>query len=77
LECGRTVKTLAHTLTAQDFNSVVSRGACKTSGRQHISNFTFAAAVLTALFGLTSHIKPVHRAAPARALGRDITKNGE
>ena len=39
--------------------------------------FTDDAAVLTALFGLTSHIKPVHRAAAARALGRDITKNGE
>jgi uncharacterized membrane protein YkvA (DUF1232 family) len=39
--------------------------------------FTDDAAVLTALFGLTSHIKPVHRAAAARALGRDITKTGE
>jgi len=39
--------------------------------------FTDDAAVLTALFGLTSHIKPDHRAAAARALGRDITKNGE
>ena len=35
--------------------------------------FTDDAAVLTALFGLTSHIKPVHRAAAMRALGRDIT----
>ena len=34
--------------------------------------FTDDAAVLTALFGLTSHIKPVHRAAAARALGKDI-----
>ena len=39
--------------------------------------FSDDAAVLTAVFGLTSHIKPVHRAAAARALGRDITKNGE
>jgi uncharacterized membrane protein YkvA (DUF1232 family) len=39
--------------------------------------FTDDAAVLTALFGLTSHIKPVHRAAAARALGRDLTKTGE
>jgi uncharacterized membrane protein YkvA (DUF1232 family) len=38
--------------------------------------FTDDAAVLTAVFGLTSHIKPVHRAAAARALGRDI-KTGE
>jgi len=36
--------------------------------------FTDDAAVLTALFGLASHIKPVHRAAAARALGKD-TKN--
>src|SRR6476620_1411648 len=28
------------------------------------------AAVLTAVFGLASHIKPVHRAAAVRALGR-------
>jgi len=34
--------------------------------------FTDDAAVLTALFGLASHIKPVHRAAAARALGKDI-----
>jgi uncharacterized membrane protein YkvA (DUF1232 family) len=33
--------------------------------------FTDDAAVLTALFGLASHIKPVHRAAAARALGKD------
>jgi uncharacterized membrane protein YkvA (DUF1232 family) len=39
--------------------------------------FTDDAAVLTAVFGLTSHIKPVHRVAAARALGRDITKTGE
>jgi uncharacterized membrane protein YkvA (DUF1232 family) len=39
--------------------------------------FTNDAAVLTAVFGLTSHIKPVHRAAAARALGRDLTKTGE
>ena len=39
--------------------------------------FTDDAAVLTAVFGLTSHIKPVHRAAAARALGRDLTKTGE
>src|SRR6476620_6434183 len=34
--------------------------------------FTDDAAVLTAVFGLTSHIKPIHRAAAARALGKDI-----
>ena len=34
--------------------------------------FTDDAAVLSGLFGLTSHIKPVHRAAAARALGKDI-----
>jgi uncharacterized membrane protein YkvA (DUF1232 family) len=39
--------------------------------------FTDDAAVLTAVFGLTSHIKPIHRAAAARALGRDITKSVE
>jgi uncharacterized membrane protein YkvA (DUF1232 family) len=39
--------------------------------------FTDDAAVLTALFGLASHIKPLHRAAAARALGKDITKTGE
>jgi uncharacterized membrane protein YkvA (DUF1232 family) len=38
--------------------------------------FTDDAAVLTALFGLASHIKPVHRAAAARALGKDIRSNG-
>src|SRR6476646_7232221 len=32
--------------------------------------FTDDAAVVTALFGLASHIKPVHRAAAVRALGR-------
>jgi uncharacterized membrane protein YkvA (DUF1232 family) len=32
--------------------------------------FTDDAAVLTALFGLSSHITPVHRAAAARALGK-------
>src|SRR6476620_3785250 len=32
--------------------------------------FTDDAAVLTAVFGLASHIKPVHRAAAVRALGR-------
>ena len=39
--------------------------------------FTDDAAVLTALFGLSSHITPVHRAAAANALGRDLTKTGE
>ena len=34
--------------------------------------FTDDAAVLTAVFGLASHIKPVHRAAAARALGKEI-----
>jgi uncharacterized membrane protein YkvA (DUF1232 family) len=38
--------------------------------------FTDDAAVLTAVFGLTSHIKPVHRAAAARALGKDINTAG-
>src|SRR5262245_15792080 len=36
--------------------------------------FTDDAAVLAAVFGLTSHIKPVHRAAAARALGKEIKK---
>ena len=36
--------------------------------------FTDDAAVLTAVFGLASHIKPVHRAAAARALGKEIKK---
>jgi hypothetical protein len=36
--------------------------------------FTDDAAVLTAVFGLGSHIKPVHRAAAARALGKEINK---
>jgi uncharacterized membrane protein YkvA (DUF1232 family) len=35
--------------------------------------FTDDAAVITAAFGLTSHIKPVHRVAAARALGKDIS----
>ena len=39
--------------------------------------FTDDAAVLTAVFGLTSHIKPVHRAVAARGLGGDLTKTGE
>ena len=39
--------------------------------------FTDDAAVLTALFGLSSYITPVHRAAAAKALGRDLTKTGE
>ena len=36
--------------------------------------FTDDAAVLTALFGLASYIRPVHRAAAARALGKEINK---
>jgi uncharacterized membrane protein YkvA (DUF1232 family) len=36
--------------------------------------FTDDAAVLTALFGLSSHITPVHRAAAARALGKEIRR---
>jgi uncharacterized membrane protein YkvA (DUF1232 family) len=36
--------------------------------------FTDDAAVLTALFGLSSHITPLHRAAAARALGKDIPR---
>ena len=39
--------------------------------------FTDDAAVLTAVFGLSSYITPVHRAAAAKALGRDLTKTGE
>jgi len=38
--------------------------------------FTDDAAVLTALFGLASHIKPVHRAAAARALGKGVPSAG-
>jgi len=38
--------------------------------------FTDDAAVLTAVFGLASHIKPVHRAAAARALGKDLNTTG-
>ena len=34
--------------------------------------FTDDAAVLTAVFGLSSHITPVHRAAAARALGKEL-----
>jgi uncharacterized membrane protein YkvA (DUF1232 family) len=36
--------------------------------------FTDDAAVLTAVFGLSSHITPVHRAAAARALGKELGK---
>jgi uncharacterized membrane protein YkvA (DUF1232 family) len=36
--------------------------------------FTDDAAVLTALFGLSSHITPVHRAAAARALVKQIRR---
>jgi uncharacterized membrane protein YkvA (DUF1232 family) len=36
--------------------------------------FTDDAAVLSALFGLSSHITPVHRAAAARALGKQIRR---
>ena len=36
--------------------------------------FTDDAAVLTALFGLSSHITPVHRAAAAKALGRETRR---
>jgi uncharacterized membrane protein YkvA (DUF1232 family) len=34
--------------------------------------FTDDAAVLAAVFGLSSHITPVHRAAAARALGKEV-----
>jgi uncharacterized membrane protein YkvA (DUF1232 family) len=34
--------------------------------------FTDDAAVLTTVFGLASHITPIHRAAAARALGKDL-----
>src|SRR6478736_1411185 len=36
--------------------------------------FTDDAAVLTALFGLSSHITPIHRAAAARALGKEMRR---
>src|SRR5262249_16449505 len=36
--------------------------------------FTDDAAVLTAVFSLASHITPVHRAAGARALGKEFPK---
>ena len=36
--------------------------------------FTDDAAVITALFGLSSHITPIHRAAAARALGKQIRR---
>ena len=36
--------------------------------------FTDDAAVLTAVFGLSSHITPVHRASAARALGKELGK---
>jgi uncharacterized membrane protein YkvA (DUF1232 family) len=36
--------------------------------------FTDDAAVLAAVFGLSSHITPVHRAAAARALGKEFPK---
>jgi uncharacterized membrane protein YkvA (DUF1232 family) len=35
--------------------------------------FTDDAAVLTAVFGLSSHITPVHRAAAARTLGKELS----
>ena len=42
-------------------------------GRFHAAlGFTDDAAVLTAVFGLSSHITPVHRAAAARALGKEL-----
>ena len=37
--------------------------------------FTNDAAVLTAVFGLSSHITPVHRAAAARALGKEVRRS--
>ncbi len=37
--------------------------------------FTDDAAVLTALFGLSSHITPVHRAAAARTLGKEMHRS--
>jgi uncharacterized membrane protein YkvA (DUF1232 family) len=36
--------------------------------------FTDDAAVLTAVFGLSSHITPVHRAAAAKALGKEMRR---
>ena len=36
--------------------------------------FTDDAAVLTAIFGLSSHITPVHRAAAAKALGKEMRR---
>jgi uncharacterized membrane protein YkvA (DUF1232 family) len=38
--------------------------------------FTDDAAVLTAVFELSSHITPVHRAAAARALGKELPDKG-
>ena len=37
--------------------------------------FTNDAAVLTTLFGLSSHITPLHRAAAARALGKVVPRS--
>jgi hypothetical protein len=50
---------------------------CSQASFQRGLAFTDDAAVLTALFGLTAHIKPVHRAAAARALGKDIMTTGD
>ena len=36
--------------------------------------FTDDAAVLTTVFGLSAHITPVHRAAAARALGKEMRR---
>lgn len=40
-----------------------------------LGNFTDDAAVLAAVFGLSSHITPLHRAAAAKALGKEFPKN--
>jgi uncharacterized membrane protein YkvA (DUF1232 family) len=37
-----------------------------------VLGFTDDAAVLTTVFGLSAHITPVHRAAAARALGKEL-----
>jgi uncharacterized membrane protein YkvA (DUF1232 family) len=42
--------------------------------RSSALGFTDDAAVLTALFGLSSHITPLHRAAAARALGKAMRR---
>jgi uncharacterized membrane protein YkvA (DUF1232 family) len=40
-----------------------------------LGSFTDDAAVLAPVFGLSSHITPLHRAAAAKALGKELPKN--